>query len=155
MQVKETSTGDSYTVEISPVRDVDYGTLDETKYFFNWEDEREFEIYKLCILGSSEILGLISFEKIPEELRIHIRLISVPKENKGKGKKYVGIAGNLIAHVARKAVLEYAEFACISLRPKRQIAQHYINNYLMSSTGMTLSIQVPEILDLIKLYDHE
>ncbi len=39
--------------------------------------------------------------------------------------------------------------------PKSQIAQHYINKYNMNITGMTLSIEVPEIIDLINLYDND
>ena len=72
-----------------------------------------------------------------------------------KGKKFDDIAGNLIAFTAKIAVREYAEFACVSLKPKSQIAQHYIDKYNMTLTGLTLSIMVPEIIDLINLYDHD
>ena len=87
--------------------------------------------------------------------RVHIRLLTVSKDNRGKEKQYDGIAGNLIAYAARIAVKEYAEYACVSLRPKSQIAQHYIDKFNMKLTGMTLCIEVPEILDLINQYDHE
>ncbi|WP_146948813.1 N-acetyltransferase, partial [Cyclobacterium qasimii] len=102
-----------------------------------------------------EIIGLISLEKIPEEWRVHIRLLTLSKGNIGREKQFDRIAGNLIAYAARIAVKEYAEYACVSLRPKSQIAQHYIDKYNMKLTGMTLSIEVPEILDLINQYDHE
>ena len=107
------------------------------------------------IIGSRDILGLVSLERIPNEWRLHIRLITVSKENKGKGKRYDRIAGNLITHVAKIAILEFGELACVSLRPKSQIAQHYIDKYNMNITGITLSIEVPEILELIKLYDND
>jgi hypothetical protein len=109
----------------------------------------------LRIVGSNEILGLISLERIPQEWRVHIRLLTVSIENKGREKRYDKIAGNLIAFAAKIAVRDYAEYACISLRPKSQITQHYIEKYKMNSTGITLSLEVPEILDLINLYDHE
>jgi hypothetical protein len=86
---------------------------------------------------------------------VHIRLLSVSNENQGKGKKYDNIAGNLIAHAAKIAVADYAELACVSLRPKSQIAQHYIDKYNMNSTGLTFSIETPEILNLIYIYDHD
>lgn len=155
MNVVELSSGKKCEVEIIPVEDSDYTSLSKSSFFFDWEIEREYEVYKLQIVGSQEIIGLISLERIPEEWRVHIRLLSVSKENKGSSKKYDKIVGNLITHAAKIAVLDYAEYACVSLRPKSQIAKHYIEKYNLTPTGMTLSIEVPEILDLIKLYDHE
>jgi hypothetical protein len=79
----------------------------------------------------------------------------VSNQNKGKGKFFDRIAGNLIAYVATIAVAEYGELACVSLRPKSLIAQHYIDKYNMNVTGMTLSLKVPEIINLINQYDHD
>jgi len=155
MVIEETSTGNSHRVEITLVNDQDYQKLTKKRYFFNWKEEQSFEVYKLCILGSSDILGLISLERIPNEWRIHIRLLTVSVENKGKNKTYNKIAGNLITHAAKIAVEDYAEFACVSLRPKTEIAKHYIKTYNMVSTGLTLSIEVPEIVHLINRFDHD
>jgi len=137
MKITDTSTGEKHSVDILPVE------FDEQ------------EVYKLQIKGSSDILGLISIERIPQEWRIHIRLLTVSKENKGHKKKYDKIAGNLIAYVAKIAIREFGELACVSLRPKSQIAEHYIDKYNMNKTGMTLSIEVPEIIDLINIYDND
>ena len=155
MKIEDTSTGKEYPVEILPVESEDFKSLGKVRYFFDWRIERNQEVYKLQMTGSSDILGIVSMERIPDEWRIHIRLLTVSKENKGSGKKYDKIAGNLITHVAKIAVLEFGELACVSLKPKSQIAQHYIDKYNMHITGMTLSIEVPEILDLINLYDHD
>jgi len=155
MHIVETSSGKKHQVEISPVEYVDFKTIGKERYFFDWQVERKYETYKLCIAGSSDILGIISLERIPSEWRVHIRLLTVSIENKGKGKRYDKIAGNLIAYTAKIAVTEYAELACVSLRPKSQIAQHYIAKYKMMTSGLTLSIEVPEILNLINLYDHD
>lgn len=154
MHIIENSNGKRHIVTIEPLEDGDYGQLDEERYFFDWKIERHQEVYKLRIEGSSEVLGLISLQRIPSEWRIHIRLLTVSSENKGRNKKYDKIAGNLIVHAAKIAVQEYAEMACVSLRPKSELAQHYIDKYKMRTTGLTLSIEVPEILDLIKEYDH-
>ena len=70
-------------------------------------------------------------------------------------KRYENIAANLITHVSKIALKEYAELACVSLKPKSKIAQHYIDKYDMNITGQTLSIELPEILNLIKKYDHD
>jgi ribosomal protein S6E (S10) len=155
MKILDTSTGKEYSAEILPVESEDFQLLGKVRYFFDWKIERNQEVYKLQITGSSDILGLVSLERIPSEWRIHIRLLTVSKENKGNGKKYDKIAGNLIAHAAKIAVSEFGELACVSLKPKSEIAQHYIDKYNMNVTGVTLSIEVPEILDLINFYDND
>jgi len=155
MNIVELSTGENYPIEILPLEKSDYKSLTRTRYFFNWKEEKGHQIYKLVIKGDNEILGLISFEVIPEEWRIHIRLLTVSEENKGKNKKFDRIAGNLLCFVAKIAVLEFAEIACISLKPKTAIYQHYIDKYKMNITGTTLSLEVPEILNLIKEYESD
>jgi hypothetical protein len=155
VKIIEISTTKNFKIEISPVEDVDYKSLKKARYFFDWKEEKDAEVYKLVREGNNEILGLISIERIPTEWRIHIRLLTVSKENKGKHKEYDNIAGNLIAFVSKLAVEEFGELACVSLRPKTLIAQHYIDKYNMNTTGITLSIEVPEILDLINQYDDD
>jgi ribosomal protein S6E (S10) len=155
MKIIDTSTGEKHSVDILPVEIDEFKTLRKDRYFFDWKIEKNHEVYKLQIKGSSDILGLVCIERIPQEWRIHIRLLTVSKENKGNEKKYDKIAGNLIAFVAKIAIREFGELACVSLRPKSQIAQHYIDKYNMNITGMTLSIEVPDIIDLINLYDND
>ena len=149
MEIIDVSTGEKHPVAILPVEIDDYKTLRKDRFFFDWTLEKNQEVYKLQVKGSSDILGLISIERIPQEWRIHIRLLTVSKENKGNEKKFDEIAGNLIAYVAKIAIREFGEFACVSLRSKSQIAQYYIEKYNMKITGRTLSIEVPEIIDLI------
>jgi len=154
MTIIEVSTGKKLPIQIVPVEMADYKSLVKSRYFFDWETEKNEEVYKLVIESDNSILGIISLERIPGEWRVHIRLLTVSKENKGSGKKYEKIIGNLIAHAAKIAVAEYGELACISLRPKTEIAQHYIDKYKMNITGITLSLIVPEILDLINQFDN-
>lgn len=155
MKIVDTSTGEIYSADIFPVEPDDFKMLRKERYFFDWKIERNQEVYKLLIKGSSDILGLISIERIPQEWRIHIRLLTVSRENKGSEKKYDKITGNLIAYASKIAIREFGELACVSLRPKSLIARHYIEKYHMNKTGMTLSLEVPEIIDLINLYDDE
>lgn len=155
MNIIEVSNGKTHPIEILALEKSDYKLLSKSRYYFDWNEESQYEIYKLVLLGQNDILGLVSIEKIPSEWRIHIRLLTVSKENKGRKKIYDKITGNLLAHVAKIAVAEYAELACVSLRPKSSIAQHYINKFKMNITGLTLSLEVPEILNLINRYDSE
>lgn len=155
MKIVEVSTGTTYPIDVIPLEEADYKSLSKARYFFDWKKEEEREVYKLLIRGQSDILGLVSIERIPSEWRIHIRLLTVSVENKGKMKKYERIAANLITHIAKMAVADFGELACVSLKPKSSIAKHYIDTYNMRITGATLSIEVPEIITLINEYDHE
>lgn len=155
MIVVNTTTGKRHKVVIGKVESSDYQNITKTRYFFDWKKEKTNEVYKLRIVGSKDILGLISAERIPEEWRIHIRLLTVSKENRGGNKEYENIAGNLITFIAKIAIREYGELACVSLKPKRTIARHYIDKYGMNITGMTLSVEIEEILELISTYDHD
>jgi hypothetical protein len=155
MNIVEVLTGKIYAIEVLPVESADYKLLPKARYSFDWKEEKTHEVYKLVIKGQNEILGLVSIERIPSEWRIHIRLLTVSLENKGEEKVFEKIAGNLIAFVSKIAVADYGELACVSLRPKSSIAQHYITKYNMNITGLTLSLEVPEIIDLINQYDHD
>jgi len=155
MNVVELSTGNSLPADVLPVEYADFKSLTKSRYFFDWKKEKDNELYKLVIKGQNEILGLISLERIPSEWRVHIRLLTVSKENVGCGKTFEKIAGNLIAHTAKIAVAEFGELACVSLRPKSTIAQHYISTYHMNVTGATLSLETPEILNLINQFDND
>ena len=155
MYVFDTSSGKRFKVEILPLESVDFKSITKKRYFFDWKLELGYEIYKLKIKGSNDIIGLISIERIPEEWRIHVRLLTVSIENKGVNKRFDKIVGNLLAFVAVIAVKDYGFLACVSLKPKTKIAKHYIDKYNMNITGMTLSLEVPEILNLIKDYTDE
>lgn len=155
MYVTEIKSEKSYEVEITPIEPQDLKAITKQEYFFNWKLESDFEIYKINIVDQSKILGLVSIERIPEEWRIHIRLLSVSIENKGKKKLFERIVGNLLTHISKLAIKEFAELACVSLKPKGAIAQHYIDTYGMNITGATLSLELTEILNLIKTFDNE
>ncbi len=155
MNIVDVSTKKIYAIQISRIDEADLATISCERYFFDWKKEKSYEVLKLTIVNERDILGLVSFESIDEEKRMHIRLLAASQENVGKDKIYDGIVGNLLAYVAQQAVLKYAEWACISLRPKTQLAEHYIKKYKMNITGVTLSLEVPEILELIERYRYE
>lgn len=155
MFIVEAKTGDEYEISIVPVESRDFRKITKKRYFFNWKEEKRQEIYKLFRTDNLDIVGLVSFERIPLEWRIHIRLLSVSVENKGKEKQFEKIVGNLIAFVGREALKDYGEMCCVSLIPKSKIAPHYMEKYGMRRTGMTLSVELPEILNLLRSYGYE
>ena len=88
MNIIELQNGKIHPIEILPIEIQDFKILNSNRYFFNWKEEIKFEIYKLCIEGKNDILGLMSLQRIPTEWRVHIRLLTVSSENKGQHKLY-------------------------------------------------------------------
>ena len=155
MVISEISTGSKLEVEIRPLLDVDYKSITKSRYFFDWKLERNNEVFKLTLKDSNDILGLVSFIVLKNDFRVHINLLSVSLENKGAKKKYDGIAGNLLTFVSKVAIRELGNNACVSLKSKTQIIEHYVNTYGMQSAGNVLALFLPEILNLIERFDNE
>lgn len=154
MTITEIRNKRTHKVVIEALTKEDYKQIPKSRYYFDWSKEKKHEVFKLTIKGDKEILGLISIERIPDEWRIHIRLLTVSKENSGSKKAYAGIAANLITFVSKIALREYAELACVSLKPKGALVEHYRQKYSMNVTGATLSLEILEIMKLINTYDH-
>lgn len=137
-------------VVIELVTAEDYKKITKAKYFFNWNLEKENLVYKLRISFSDEILGLISLIHFEQEERFEIKLLTVYKENRGKNKKYDGIAENLIAFACREAVKKHAENACVSLLPKTELRSHYINKYGMLEAGLQIFLEGVSLFKLLE-----
>ena len=84
---------------------------------------------------------LVSIIDFPKEFRLEMHLLCVSHENMGKGKRFEGIAGCLIAFVAGIAIEKYFDQACISLLPKTELRSHYKNKYGMLDGGSQLFLE--------------
>lgn len=155
MRILHLQSGDSVQVEILRIEANDYQLISKSQFWFDWKIEKEYDVYKLCIKSTNNILGVISLETFPSESRIEIRLLAVSKENRGNNKKYDHIAGNLIAFAGIQAVKLFGEMACISLVPKTELIEHYMKKYYMLQAGRSLFLDGRELLQLIIKYDHE
>ncbi len=143
----ETAGGRKLHAIIELIEKADIKTLTRSRFAFNWKTMTN--IYKLSIAGQSEILGVMSIVEIDEEERIEIKLLAVSKENVGANKNYERIAGNLIALAAKTAVIKYAENAAISLIPKTELGQHYMNKYGFEQAGRNLFLEGEKIINII------
>ena len=88
----------------------------------------------------------------PAEKRIEIKLLASSVENIGKGRIYEGIAGCLIAFAGRLAVVKYGAEACVSLVPKTELINHYMQKYYMQHAGWQLFLEGKELNELLKEY---
>lgn len=155
MTILEVKTGNIFKVDILSVANEDYARITKKRFWFNWKEEKGQEVYKLQIQGTEEILGLMSIEDIKAESRIEIRLLAVSSENRGTDKTYENIIGNLIAFASKYSLRMYGELACISLIPKTELVQHYIEKYYMYEAGISLCLDGIELINLINKYDHD
>jgi len=153
--IVDRESGKSLEIEIVPVQQKDYKSITKTRFWFNWKDEKNYEVYKLGIKGMDEILGLMSLESHINESRIEIRLLAVSKENRGRRKQYNDIAGDLIAFACIESIKKFGEWACVSLIPKTELIEHYMTKYAMLPAGKSLFLDSKELIQLINKYDHD
>jgi hypothetical protein len=153
MIITEVSGGNAIPVIIQGVEPPDFKDITKRRFFFRWDQLRhEAYLYKLTFADNPVILGLMALIDVPAEYRIEIKLLTVSKENRGSGKQYEGIAGCLMAYAAREAVEKYKRLACVSLKPKTELRQHYIKKYGMKPGGEQIYLDGQELKDLINTY---
>jgi len=152
MLLINTKTEERYVGEIDKVQAQDFDSIRKEKEFiFDWSKEAEHKVFKIKIAKSKQVLGLISIIDIPEELRIHINLVEVTKENTGKNKKIRNISGCLIAY-ACKIAFEKGYGGFVSLIPKTQLIKHYQNFYGFIPTGHHLVLFLEASKAMISKY---
>jgi hypothetical protein len=153
MYVSQTDSGDRIEVRIEPIENGDYNIISKSARFpgFDWKLEKRNLVFKLQMLESKTILGLISLKYFEEEKYIKINLIQLAKENVGKNKQYDRIAGCLISFACRLSfVAGYG--GCVALQPKTIISKHYIDKYSFKIGGKHLYIELEEAEKLIEEY---
>ena len=155
MELLEVHSGKSLEANILPVSDVDYKLITKKKFSFSWKEEKQYQVYKLQLVGSNEILGLVSLQHIDDEYRIQIRLLAVSSDQIGNSKTISGIAGNLISYACQLAVNKYGFLAAISLLPKTVFTQYYITMYGFEQAGKHLFLEGENLHKLLKRYGYE
>lgn len=142
MEIILVSTGEKKQVTIQPITSEDLKLLTKKRYSFLWKKlADEASLFKLCLMGEEDILGVMALVDFQDDQRIEIKLLATSIENVGKSKMYDGIAGLLVAYACREAVKKYADMACVSLVPKTKLRSHYIEKYGMMVAGKHLFLE--------------
>lgn len=153
MEIAEVATGKGISIVISKAENEDFKLLTKKRFSFSWKAFRNLAtVYKLQIKGEEDILGVIGLIDWPGEKRIEIKLLASSFENIGKGKRYTGIAGCLITFACRQAVTKYGAEACVSLVPKTELIEHYMEKYHMQNAGWQLYLDGTNLIKLLKEY---
>jgi len=153
MKVINRCNNNSVSVKVIRVIESDFSVINKTNFHFDWRKEQFNKIYKLILIGSNEILGLMSIKEITKDQRVEIMLLDSSILNSGKNKIYEGIAGNLIAFACRESIRLFAEHVCVSLLPKTELKKHYTQKYGMLDGGKHVYLDGISLFNLIKEYE--
>jgi hypothetical protein len=128
--IESTETGESFDTLVLPVGKADLrGVTKKNGWRFDWKlelAETNGQVYKLVTQKEPDVIqGLVSFEKYPDH--IYMRLIENAPANVGKGKKYVGVAGNLIAYGCKLSA-EAGFNGVVAFDTKTTLTEHYKKN---------------------------
>jgi hypothetical protein len=125
--IENTATGSSFPTLVLPLEKADLLMISKRKgWLFDWTSEfnsKESTVYKLTIVEEHHIIqGLISLEDKKDHIFMH--LIENATFNKGKGRQFIGVAGNLVAF-ACKLSFEKGYDGFISFISKTALKNHY------------------------------
>jgi hypothetical protein len=149
--IENSKTGEKLKAGVIPCTIEELRQLDGNRFEFDWLTESSFMVFRLEILSSNEILGLMSIDLIPVELRLEIRLLELSKENVGRQRRFENVAGILIAS-ACKISFKMGFFGFVSLIPKTRLITHYQTRYGFEQYGRHLAVDMEKSQLLIKKY---
>lgn len=153
--IKNVITGDSFSTDIIRVTSQDLKTITKKSgWQFDWKLELKYperDVYKLTIVNNHTIVqGLISLEVKFDHVYMH--LVESAPFNKGKGKVYAGVPGNLVAF-ACKVSFQMGHEGNVSFISKTALINHYIESLgAINFGGHLMIIDTPAALRLINKY---
>jgi len=140
--IRNCISGDSLPTEVLLLSKYDLKQV-QTKngWLFNWRSELglpDREVYKLTIVNNTNIVqGITSLTVRPDHVFIH--LIENAPFNKGKGKVYEGVAGNLVAFACRLSFQRGSD-GFVSFHAKTKLIDHYVESLGASHYGNHLMV---------------
>jgi len=125
--IENADTGETLDTLVLPVTEADLKQITKKNgWLFDWKLEfskPEHQVYKLITEKEPETIhGLLSLER--KEGFVLMNLIESSPFNIGKGKKYLGVCGNLTAYGC-KLSKEYGFGGVIAFDPKTALIPHY------------------------------
>lgn len=119
-------TGEVFDTEIVKLNESDKKQIVKSDWQFDWINEvkdKTKAVYKLTTVNNPTIIqGLLSIEDKQDHIFMH--LIESSKFNKGKGKVYFGVPGNLVAY-ACKVAFDKGYEGFLAFDAKTTLIKHY------------------------------
>ena len=125
--IENAQTSETLDTLILPVTQADLQeTTKKNGWLFDWKlelAEPEKQVYKLVTEKEPQtIQGLVSIGKMEDHVYMH--LIENAPFNRGKGKKYLGVCGNLTAFGCKMSK-DYGFDGVIGFKAKTALIPHY------------------------------
>ena len=125
--IENTETGESLNTLVLQVTQADLKETDtKNGWIFDWKkelSEPEHQVYKLVTEQEPHIIqGMVSLEKMEDHVFMH--LVENAPNNIGKGKKYIGVCGNLTAFGCKMSKV-YGFDGIIAFKAKTDLIPHY------------------------------
>ena len=152
--IENTSTGEVFDTEIVKLTKSDIIQIKKNEWQFDWHTElkdKTKEVYKLTTVNNPSIIqGLVSLEDKQDHIFMH--LIESAAFNKGKGKVYFGVPGNLVAFVCKISVDKGYE-GFLAFDAKSALIKHYEESlHATHFRGLRMFIDTNAALRLISQY---
>lgn len=148
------STGEVFDTSLTLTSAADKKLIRAKDWLFDWHGElsrRNRSVYRLCTMNDpAAIQGLISVEDAGDHVRVH--LVESAAFNRGKGKQYLGVPGNLFGQACRLSFDKgYGGF--VSFTAKTALIEHYIRILEASVIGgQLMQITTPAARKLVDRY---
>jgi hypothetical protein len=152
--IENTLTGEVFDTEIVKLTNVSAKQIKQANWQFNWHKELKDntkEVYKLTTVNNPSIIqGLLSIEDKQDHIFMH--LIESAKFDKGKGKVYFGVPGNLVAY-ACKVSFDKGYEGFLAFDAKSALIRHYQESlHATHFRGLRMFIETNAALRLISKY---
>lgn len=130
MAIEERITGKIFTTTVLPAAERDLKRLyKKDGWKFSWKQAYkppDKQIFKLLIEDSSEIQGLLCLEVRWRDKFIELHLIENAPHNFGQGKRFNGVARNLVAFGCKMS-FDMGYEGYVGFTAKTALIQHYID----------------------------
>jgi len=153
--IENADTGEALDTIVLPFTKDDLKeTTKKNGWLFDWKlelDEPEHQVYKLVTEKEPQnIQGLVSLKKMEDHVFMY--LIESAPCNIGKGKKYLGVCGNLTAFGC-KLSMEYGFGGVVAFISKTALIPHYEKTLgAVHLGGNRMAIFEPNAQDLLDNY---
>jgi hypothetical protein len=136
------TSGDSFQTEVSLLTKLDLKQVQKKNgWLFDWKKEQQMpdrEIYKLSIVNSPGVVQGVSSLSLKTD-HVFLNLIESAPFNKGAGKVYEGVAGNLVAFACKLSFQRGSE-GFVSFHSKTNLVDHYIESLNAKHYGNLLMV---------------
>ncbi len=152
--IENVSTGEVFDTEIGRLTSADSKKIKKTDWQFDWHKELKDEtkeVYRLTTINNPTIIqGLLSIEDKQDHVFMH--LIESSKFNKGEGKVYLGVPGNLVAYACKVSVDKGYE-GFLAFDAKTALIKHYeLSLHATHFRGLRMFIETSAAIKLISQY---